>query len=128
MHFTYEGFTQHGGKRNFLFLGTNDEREKSSFCINVELALLLENHVAVQDAPLFCQELLSKACANGSVYLDRLHSYEIVTEDLRPILIDRASREAKKRLQRSRTRYRKPSAASNVVLDGASDAGRRSAV
>lgn len=114
MRFTYEGFTQVGAMRNFLFLGTDDAAGKSSFSLLIDLALLIENRVPVQDAPLFCQELLSRASTDGATYLNKLHSYQVVSEDLRPMLTERATKEAQKKLQRSRTVYRKPSPSSSL--------------
>ena len=127
MRFTYEGFTQNGAMRNFLFLGIDDDREESFFSLYVDLALLIENRVPVQEAPLFCQELLSRACTGGASFLDKLHKYQIVSEDLRPMLTERAAREAKKKLQRSRATYRKPSQPSNMILNAA-DTHRSNAI
>jgi hypothetical protein len=127
MRFTYEGFTQNGGNRNFLFEGTNDDKEKSLFSIHVDLTLLIQNAVPVQEAPLFCQDLLAKASCAGTEYLAKFHSYQLVDEDLRPILVERATRDAKKKLQKSRTVYRKPSATSNLML-ASPEARRGSAV
>jgi hypothetical protein len=116
VRFTYEGFIQNGGRRNFLFEGTDDEREKTLFSICVDLTLLIQNAVPVQEAPLFCQGLLARASCAGAGCLDKFHSYQLLDEDLRPILLERAAREAKKKLQKSRTVYRKPAATSNLIL------------
>jgi hypothetical protein len=96
MRFAYEGFTQYGDIRCFLFRGIEDPNPTNMFCIEVELRLLLQNRVPVQDGPMFCHQLLTTASLGGSSYLNRFLSYRVVGEDLRPLVIQREQRAAEK--------------------------------
>lgn len=116
MHFAYEGFTQQGGMRCFQFRGTEDQNP-ALFSIQVELSLLMQSRVPMQDGPMFCLQLLTAASVVGPDYLDRFHSYRVVAEDFRPLLMERERKAAEKALKKPvRPRFRRPSFASNLHL------------
>jgi hypothetical protein len=117
MHFAYEGFTQDGDKRRFLFRGIEERNPTHIFSIEIDLRLLLQNHVPVQDGPMFCLRLLTSASVDGPSCLSRFLSYRVVGEDLRPLLIERERSAAEKALKRQpHKRPMKPSSTSNLRL------------
>ena len=61
MHFSYDGFTQDGNRRCFLFRGAEERTSAAGFSIEVDLELLLKNQVPMQEAPMFCLNLLTDA-------------------------------------------------------------------
>src|ERR1700747_3481512 len=81
VHFTYEGFTHDGDRRCFLFRSIEEHDPVSIFSIEIDLRLLVQNHVPVQEGPLFCLQLLTTASLAGPNCLDRFHSYKVVGED-----------------------------------------------
>ena len=121
MHFAYEGFTHDGNRRCFLFRGIEERNVSTSFSIEVDLRLLVQNRVLVQEGPMFCLQLLTTASASGPNCLNKFHSYRAVGDDFRPLLVERErSAEQKALMKRSRKPARKPSAASNLYLGTAS--------
>jgi hypothetical protein len=117
MHFGYEGFTQRGDTRCFVFRGTEDHNPAVLFSIELDLPLLLESRVPLQDGPTFCLQLLTTAYVATPNCLDRFHNYRVVAEDFRPLLIERTRKAAEKASRKSpRTPYKKPSSASNLHL------------
>lgn len=117
MYFAYDGFTQSGNTRRFQFRGVEERAPVDLFSIEVDLLLFLQNRVSLQEGPSFCLELLTQAFSAGPVYLERLHSYLVVSEDFRPLLVARQKREAEKALRAStRSPYRKPPFRSNLQL------------
>ena len=118
MQFAYEGFTQIGDRRCFLFRGIEERNPTISFSIGVDLRLLVQNRVPMQEGPMFCLQLLTTASVSGPMCLDRFQSYTVVGEDFRPLLIERERREAEKALRKpARKPARKPSSASNLHLE-----------
>ena len=117
MHFAYEGFTQQGDMRCFLFRGTEDRSPAILFSIQVDLSLLAQSRVPMQDGPMFCLQLLTAASVAGPDYLNRFHSYRVVAEDFRPLLMERERKAAEKALKKPvRPRLRRPSFTSNLYL------------
>ena len=117
MHFSYEGFTHEGGRRRFLFHGLEELRAVSVFCIEVDLPLFAESRIPVQEGPLFCLQLLTKASLAGPANLDRFHSYRVVAEDFRPLVVERERVAAEKALRVTLRRpIRRPSDSSNLRL------------
>lgn len=117
MRFAYEGFTQDGDRRCFLFRGIEQPNPTNIFSIEIELPLLFQNRVPIQDGPMFCLQLLTTASVGGSNRLNRFLSYRVVGEDLRPLLVEREQRAADKALKKQpHKRPIKPSAMSNVHL------------
>lgn len=117
MHFAYEGFTHDGYRRCFLFRGIDESNPVSTFSIEVDLSLFTQNHVPVQEGPVFCLQLLTTALLTGPNGLNRFHKYRVIGEDFRPMLIERERRAAEKALKKSsRKPFRKPSFASNLHL------------
>ncbi len=117
MHFAYEGFTHDGDRRCFLFRGIEERSSSVVFSIEVDLGLLVQNRVPVQEGPMFCLQLLNTACVSDPNCLNRFHSYRVVGDDFRPLLIERERTAAEKALKkRSRKPVRKPSLASNLHL------------
>lgn len=117
MHFSYEGFTQDGAIRCFLFRGLEERSPAILFSIELDLPLLLESRVPLQDGPVFCLQLLTTASVGKPHCLDRFHKYRVVAEDFRPLLIERERKAAEKAVRKpSRAGFRKPSPTSNVYL------------
>jgi hypothetical protein len=117
MHFTYEGFTQDGDRRCFLFRGIAEHHPASVFSIEVDLPLFAQNRVPVQEGPMFCLRLLTTALLAGSDGLDRFHSYRVVGDDFRPLLVERERKAAEKALKApARKPFRKPAFRSNLRL------------
>ena len=117
MHFGYEGFTQHGDTRCFVFRGIEDRNPAILFSIELDLRLLLQSRVPLQDAPNFCLQLLTTASVGEPNCLDRFRNYRVVADDFRPLLMERVRRAAEKASKKPpRTPYRKPPSTSNVVL------------
>lgn|SRR6185437_388390 len=116
-HFSYEGFTQHGDRRCFLFRGIEDRNPAILFSIEVDLPLLQQSRVPLQDGPMFCLQLLTTASVEGPNCLNRFQKYRVVAEDFRPLLIERERSAAEKALRKSpRAPFRKPSFTSNLYL------------
>ncbi len=117
MHFAYEGFTQDGANRRFQFRGKGDSALIEVFCIEIDLLLFSQNRVPVQDGPQFCLQLLETASSSQPSGLDRLRKYSVVTEDFRPLLVERARKIAEHARKSSpRKPFRKPSVGSNLFL------------
>jgi hypothetical protein len=117
MHFSYEGFTHHGSRRCFLFHGIQERDPVSAFSIEIDLPLFAENGIPVQEGPMFCLRLLTSALLDGPASLDRFHSYRVVEDDFRPLLIEREKHAAERALKaRARRPVRKPSYTSNLRL------------
>ena len=117
MRFAYDGFTQDGDRRCFLFRGIEERNPTISFSIQVDLRLLVQNRVPVQEGPMFCLQLLTTASVGGPTCLDRFQSYTVVGEDFRPLLIERERSAAEKALKKpARRPFRKPAFTSNLHL------------
>ena len=66
---------------------------------------------------MFCLRLLTAASVAGPDDLNRFHSYRVVAEDFRPMLIERERKAAEKALRKPpRPRFQRPSLASNLCL------------
>src|SRR5581483_1845251 len=98
MHFAYEGFTHDGDRRCFLFRAIEQSASVSTFSIEVDLALFVQNHVPVQEGPTFCLQLLTSASLAGQNCLDGFRKYRVVGEDLRPLLVERERKAAENAL------------------------------
>jgi hypothetical protein len=117
IHFLYDGFTQDGDRRRFLFRGIQERNATSSFSIEVELPLLLQSRVPVQEGPMFCLQLLTLASSGGVDCLTKFHNYRVVAEDFRPLLVERARKAAEKASKKPfRRSFQKPSFQSNLNL------------
>ncbi len=114
MQFAYEGFTQKGDCRSFRF-SSRDALDEFSIAVN--LSLLTKYGVLMQDGPQFCLHLLEIASAAEPDHLDRFHTYNVMSEDFRPLLVERARKLAEKAMKTSMRRtVRKPPARSNLFL------------
>jgi hypothetical protein len=122
MHFAYDGFTQEGNRRCFLFRAAEELISASGFSIQIDLGLLLKNRVPMQEAPMFCLNLLTDASLGGPDSLDRLRSYTVIGDDFKGIHLER-QRQAAERLSKkaSRKPIRKHSNMSNLHLGSPSD-------
>lgn len=117
MHFAYEGFTHDRDRRCFMFRGIEERNPVSVFHIELDLPLLLENRLPVQDAPMFCLQLLTAAALIGPSGLDKFKNYRILPEDLRPLLMERERRAAEKAMRKPfRRPVQKPTSMSNIQL------------
>lgn len=117
MRFAYEGFTQDGDTRRFLFRGIEAPQPTNIFSIEIALPLLAQNRVQVQDGPMFCLQLLTTASLAEPSCLNRFRSYRVVGDDFRPLLIERERQAAEKALKKQPyKRPVKPSSTSNLRL------------
>jgi hypothetical protein len=117
MHFTYEGFAQEHGRRCFTFRGIEERRPVSVFCLELDLPLFARNRIAVQEGPMFCLQLLTTASLAGPSDLERFQHYQILAEDLRPLLREREKRAAEKALRKTPRRpFHKPHSVSQIQL------------
>jgi hypothetical protein len=115
MHFVYQGFTHLGAVRAFVFHGVEQAKLPVVCSIEVDLPLFARNRVAVQDAPMFCLQMLTDAVAAGSPSLDKFEHYRVVESDLRALLMDREKRAALKAMKPAPRRFvRKPPATSQL--------------
>jgi hypothetical protein len=117
MHFAYDGFTQEGNRRCFLFRAAEEHISTGGYSIQVDLGLLLKNQVPMQEAPMFCLHLLTDASLGGPGNLDRLRRYTVIGDDFKQLHVER-QREAAERLSKkaSRRPIRKHSNMSNLHL------------
>jgi hypothetical protein len=121
MHFTYEGFTQNQGRRCFTFRGIEERYPVSVFCLELDLPLFAQNRIAVQEGPMFCLQLLRTAFLTGPSFLEKLQHYQILAEDLRPLLVEREKRAAEKALKKTPHRpLQKPLSVSQIQLTASS--------
>jgi len=115
MNFTYEGFTQDHSRRCFTFRGMEDYHPVSVFSIELDLPLLAQNQISVQEAPLFCLQLLKTALLAGPSFLEKLQHYRVLAKDLRPLLLEPERRAAEKALKKaSYWPFRKPASTSHL--------------
>jgi hypothetical protein len=115
MRFLYQGFTHDGDTRSFTFQGIDEHKVETLFSIHVNLPLFARNKVSMQDAPSFCLQLLTNACGSAPEALLKLHQYNVLQEDLLPILMDRERRaQLKSSKSAPRRILRKPSQASQI--------------
>lgn len=115
VHFVYQGFTQQGGRRCFIFHGIQERDPVTIFSIEVDLALLAKNQVLVQEGPMFCLQLLTTAFQAGPSYLEKFQKYQIVGDDFRSLLVEREKRAAEKALKKHPRRLiRTPPPVSNL--------------
>lgn len=110
MHFAYDGFKHEQGKRCFAFRLIEAGSAESLYSIDVDMALLARNGVAVQDAPLFCIRMLWSALESSESALEKLHEYELCPEDFRELHAERARRDAELRLRRKTKAKPRPAA------------------
>jgi hypothetical protein len=109
VHFVYQGFTHEGNVRSFNFQGIDESKVQTTFEIRVNLLLLSQNKVAMQDAPGFCLNLLTAASAATPSDLEKFQHYQILEEDLLPLVLDREKRATMKALKAPPRRFgRKP--------------------
>lgn len=119
MRFLYQGFTHDGVTRSFSFQGIDDHKVETLFSIHVNLPLFARNRVSMQEAPSFCLHLLTTAYGAEPDTLVKFHQYDVLQEDLLPVLMDR-ERRAKLKSSKSVPRrvFRKPSQASQFTPAG----------
>lgn len=120
MRFAYEGFTDNGDNRCFQFSGTNGAELAGRFSVQIKLLLFSENRMLVQEGPRFCLQLLETASAADPGEVDRFRTYTVVSDDFRPMLVERARRLAEKAQKTPRKPFRKPSPTSGIFLSGPS--------
>jgi hypothetical protein len=119
MHFVYQGFTHNGDIRSFSFQGIDDRKLEVTYSIQVNLPLFARHRVAMQDAPSFCLQLLTSASASAPGELEKLQHYQVLEEDLMPLVKDRERRATLKALKSSPRRFiQKPSLSSQFRPSG----------
>ncbi len=117
MHFSYDGFTQDGNSRCFLFRAAEEHKSTNGFSIQVDLGLLLKNGVPMQEAPMFCLNMLTDASLGAPGSLDRLRSYTVVGDDFKELHIERERQAAERSSKKAARRpIRKHSNMSNLHL------------
>jgi hypothetical protein len=117
MNFTYEGFTQDHGRRCFTFQGIEERRPVGVYCLELDLPLFAQNRITVQEGPMFCLHLLTNASLAGPSCLEKFQHYQILAEDLRPLLLAREKQAAEKALRKTWHRpHQKPLSASQMQL------------
>ena len=117
MNFTYVGFTQDHSRRCFTFRGMEDYHPVRVFSIELDLPLFAQNQISVQEAPLFCLQLLRAALLAGPSFLEKLQHYRVLAADLRSLLLERERQVAEKALKKASYRpFRRPSFKSNINL------------
>lgn len=115
MRFLYRGFTHDGDIRSFNFQGIDEAKVEMLFSIHVNLPLFALNKVSMQDAPSFCLQLLTDAYGSAPDTLGKYHEYDVLQDDLLPVLQDRERRARLKSLKSAPRRVlRKPSQASHI--------------
>ncbi len=115
MRFLYQGFTHDGDNRVFTFQGIDDHKVETLFLIQVNLPLFARSKVSMQDAPAFCLHLLTNACTSEPDALLKFRQYQVLEEDLIPILEDRERRAKLKAMKVAPRRvFRKPTQASHI--------------
>src|SRR5579875_1811772 len=103
MHFVYDGFTHHQGRRSFLFRSIDSGYKSGDvFCIEVDIPLFTQNRIPMQEGPMLCLQLLENANIAGPTFLERFRNYRILPEDFRPFLVERARAAAEKALKAPR--------------------------
>jgi hypothetical protein len=122
MHFAYDGFTQDGNRRCFLFRSAEQRTSAPGFSIEVDLELLLKNQVPMQAAPLFFLNLLTEASLGEPASLDRLRSYTVVEDDFKQLHVERQRQAAERSTKKAPHKpIRKHSKISNVHLGSPSN-------
>jgi hypothetical protein len=99
MHFSYDGFEHEAGRRSFFFRQIDTGAPPAFFSIKIDVALLAQNRVSMQDAPLFCLNLLESASHSEPGALDRLHNYQVVFADFGELNRQRSKRDTELRLR-----------------------------
>ena len=117
MNFAYEGFTQDHDRRCFTFRGMENYHPVGVFSIELDLPLFAQNQICVQEAPMFCLQLLITALRAGPSFLEKFQHYRVLAEDLVPLLLERKQRAAEKALKKTSYKpVRKPLSVSNINL------------
>src|SRR3954464_9629571 len=99
MQFAYEGFTHRGDNRCFRFRGMAGRDSVDVYSIEVKLALFAQYAVPVQDGPLLCLQMLEVASSAQAGDLHAHHPYSAVSEDFRPLVVEREKKQAEKALK-----------------------------
>ncbi len=108
--FAYQGFTHEASQRCFWFQGGGDKISPAqTLCIAMDLALFADYHIALQEGPMFCLQLLTTASLVDGGYAAHFQRYQVLKEDLSPLLMERERRAAEKALRKTpRGAFRKP--------------------
>ena len=118
MNFAYDGFTHNQHGRCFVFRAIVEGKQVSVFHIQVHLSLLAKHKVPVQEAPMFCLELLKTASLSGHEdFPEKFQSYCVIAEDFRALVMERERRAEEKALKKPPRRPSpKPGVLSNIQL------------
>jgi hypothetical protein len=115
MDFAYDGFEHGANKRRFFFRRIPQTAFSSSFLIEVDMALLARNGVAVQEAPLFCLGMLCGALASGESALENYRQYELRHEDFQGLRAERAKQQEELQMRRQKNRLKPPQTNPNLA-------------
>jgi hypothetical protein len=82
MHFSYRGFEQVNGIRQFKFAGIVEKQPQFLFSFAVDLKVLMEYRVSIQEAPALCLQVLMRCAKDGVAQIDPSVVYQISPDDL----------------------------------------------
>jgi len=116
MRFAYDGFEQFGDNRHFLFRAVEGSDSKP-LSIQIDLGLMAKNGLSMQEAPMFCLQLLNGATHGTPDWLNRFVCYTVVHADLASMVAERQQKASDKLSRKAPRRpFRRPPTQSNLHL------------
>lgn len=115
MQFSYRGFQQDKGVRQYTFVGVVDRRPDLTFHITTDLTLLAQHRVSIQEAPALCVQLLTQALETGEASLEAYYKYAISAPDLLAFTAPRRA-QAAIRASRPPMRVHRPKPSQSPIL------------
>ncbi len=107
MQFSYRGFQQKLGVREYTFSGQVNKQPDRIFHLTADLTLLAQHRVSIQEGPALCTHLLTDALEHGEQLLDGYAQYEVSAPDLLAFTAPRRALAAT-RANRPPTRLHRP--------------------
>ncbi len=117
MQFSYRGFQQKLGVREYTFSGLVNKQPDRVFHLTADLSLLAQHRVSIQEGPSLCTHLLTDALEQGEHLLDRYTQYEVSAPDLVAFTAPRRALAAT-RANRPPTRLHRPKPSQNSYPGG----------
>ncbi|HXF26879.1 MAG TPA: hypothetical protein VN610_06390 [Bryobacteraceae bacterium] len=120
MQFLFQGFSQQGKTRIYRFQGVvarerpTQASRNIDFTLAVDMALLAQHHIAIQDGPALCLQILTGALTTPEDNTGRFASYAITLQDLSAFSSAKSAREESKMARRKPRRPFKPAASSQL--------------
>lgn len=116
MRFIYNGFTQNGNHRCYLFDGVKECEPTELYSIWIDLSLFVKYQVLLQSGPMFCLRLLRTACERAGDRINEFRNYHASEADFASVLSERAAQAAAAALKKPpRQPFRKPSSSSQIT-------------